>query len=57
MSEMAASIATSSEGAEESACTAEEMADMARQLEEQSSQFRTGEENYRPQLVKKRNAA
>jgi hypothetical protein len=33
------------------------MADMARQLEEQSSQFRTGEENYRPQLVKKRNAA
>jgi len=57
MSEMAASIATSSEGAEESACTAEEMAGMARQLEEQSSQFRTGEENYRPQLVKKRNAA
>ena len=57
MSEMAASIATSSEGAEESARTAEEMAGMARQLEEQSSQFRTGEENYRPQLVKKRNAA
>ena len=57
MSSMAASIATSSEGAEEAARTAEELASMVRQLEEQSGQFRTGEQERGPRLVKKRSAA
>jgi methyl-accepting chemotaxis protein len=57
MNEMAASIASSSEGAEESARTAEELAAMAQQLEKQSSRFQTGEQQARPQLVKKRFAA
>jgi len=57
MNEMASNIVTSSEGAEESARTAEELAAMAQQLEEQSSRFNTGETARGPQLVRKRSAA
>jgi methyl-accepting chemotaxis protein len=57
MHEMAAAIAASSEGAEESARTAEELAAMAEQLETQSNRFQTGESAHKPHLVKKRSVA
>ncbi len=57
MNQIAASIASSSEGAEEAARTAEELVALAEKLKEQASQFRTGEEQSGPRSVQRRRAA
>jgi methyl-accepting chemotaxis protein len=57
MNEISTSIASSAEGAEVSARTANELVKLAQQLMEQASQFKTGEETGRPQLVKRSRAA
>jgi methyl-accepting chemotaxis protein len=57
MNEISTSIASSAEGAEVSARTANELVKLAQQLAEQASQFKTGEETGRPQLVKRSQAA
>jgi methyl-accepting chemotaxis protein len=57
MNQTAASIDSSSGGAEEAARTAEELAMLARQLQEQVSQFKTGEEAKEPMRVVRNRAA
>jgi methyl-accepting chemotaxis protein len=57
MNEIAASIASSSDGAEEAARTAEELVSLADKLKEQAGQFKTGEENRGIREVKRRRAA
>jgi len=57
MNEISTSIASSSEGAELSARTANELVNLARQLTEQVSRFKTGEEKLQPILVRRSRAA
>jgi methyl-accepting chemotaxis protein len=57
MNQIAASIASSSEGAEEAARTAEELVSLAEKLKEQAAQFKTGEEHRGIREVKRRRAA
>jgi methyl-accepting chemotaxis protein len=57
MNQIAASIASSSEGAEEAARTAQELVSLAEQLNEQASLFKTGEEHKGPRAVARRRAA
>jgi methyl-accepting chemotaxis protein len=57
MNQIAASIASSSDGAEEAARTAEELVSLAEKLNEQAGQFKTGEENSGLHEVKRRRAA
>ena len=57
MNEISTSIASSSEGAELSARTANELVNLARQLTEQVSRFKTGEEKPQPILVRRSRAA
>jgi methyl-accepting chemotaxis protein len=57
MNQIASGITSSSEGAEESARTAAELVKLSQTLAEHSRQFKTGEEQAKPQLVGKRRAA
>jgi methyl-accepting chemotaxis protein len=57
MNQIAASIASSSDGAEEAARTAEELVSLAEELKEQAGQFKTGEESRGIREVKHRRAA
>ncbi|MGC1782796.1 MAG: methyl-accepting chemotaxis protein, partial [Acidobacteriaceae bacterium] len=57
MNEIAASIASSSDGAEEAARTAEELVSLAQKLKEQAGQFKTGQDNRGVHEVKRRRAA
>jgi methyl-accepting chemotaxis protein len=57
MNQIAASIASSSDGAEEAARTAEELVSLAEKLKEQAGQFKTGEERSGIREVKRRRAA
>jgi len=57
MNEISTSIASSSEGAEVSARTANELVKLAHQLTEQVGRFKTGEESRQPFLVARNRAA
>ena len=57
MNEIAASIGTSSEAAEEAARTAEELTSLARKLGEQAARFKTGDEGSRVRKVPRPRAA
>jgi methyl-accepting chemotaxis protein len=57
MHQITASIASSSEGAEEAARTAEELVSLASQLNDQAAQFKTGEEDRGPFEIQRRHAA
>lgn len=57
MNQIAANIMSSSEGAEESARTAEELVTISHQLREQANRFSTGEAQEGPRLVAPRVAA
>jgi len=57
MSQIAASIASSSDGAEEAARTAEELVSLAEKLKEQAGQFKTGGEAAQIREIDRRRAA